>query len=116
MCVKLVTSEKQVEFDTQKPLESQMKGLQKVVINYAPFDEQIKKFIQEIERFSNSGISFSFDVEVNHNSKLTGFKTQGKLDKTKSDITFNEIIKLIDLTHQCADRKMSELVNYCIGK
>lgn len=111
MCVKLVNSHEEKPYDLNKPLEEQLKGCDQIVVNYEPFDKSVEKLIEEMRRFVKMGIDAKVAIKVIHNDNLNGFKTKKRLERARNDITLNEIIKLMVLTHMQMDKKLEELAN-----
>ncbi|HXN74923.1 MAG TPA: hypothetical protein VN855_00340 [Candidatus Acidoferrum sp.] len=44
MCIKLLSSGLEVKYDSAKPLEQQLQGCEKVIINYEPKDPDMGVF------------------------------------------------------------------------
>lgn len=111
MCVKLVSASDVREYDVDRPLEEQIKDCERIVVNYQPFDTQVDRLLQEMQRFALTGISTNVKIQVIHNDNLLGYKTKKKLQKASNDITLNEIIKLMVLSHAALDKKLEEISN-----
>lgn len=111
MCVKLVSANDVREYDVDRPLEDQIKDCERIVVNYQPFDTQVDRLLQEMQRFALTGISTNVPIQVIHNDNLLGYKAKKKLQKASNDITLNEIIKLMVLSHAALDKKLEEISN-----
>lgn len=116
MCVKIVTDSEEIPYDCSRPLEDQIKGSEQIVVNYEPFDHSVDKLLAEVERFARTGVDARLSIKVIHNDHIFGFKVKQKLARATNDITLNEIIKLMVLTHCSIDRKLEDLANTFAGK
>lgn len=111
MCIKIVNAYEEIPYDTSKPLEDQLNGCEQVIVNYEPFDKSVDKFLEEMDRFVKTGVDAKLSITVIHNDHIFGFKVKQKLKKSSNDITLNEIIKLMVLSHCAVDRKLEDLAN-----
>lgn len=111
MCVKIVKEDIEVSYNPGMPLEEQILGSNEVRINYKPFDRSIDRFLEEMQRFAQYGIATNLTIKVIHNDNISGFKIKQSLKKAINDITLNEIIKVMVLSHTEMDQKLSELAN-----
>ncbi|NJO48120.1 MAG: hypothetical protein HC840_00225 [Leptolyngbyaceae cyanobacterium RM2_2_4] len=111
MCVKLVNAHQEIPYDSSKPLEEQLNGCEQIVVNYEPFDKSVDALIAEVERIARTGIDAKLTIKVVHNDHIFGFKVKQRLKRATNDITLNEIIKLMVLTHCSIDRKLEDLAN-----
>jgi hypothetical protein len=110
MCVKIVNqAHEEIPYDTERPLEDQIKGCEQIVVKYEPFDKSVEKLVQEMRRFINSGIDARFAIKVIHGNNLDGMRTKKQLQRATNDITLNEVIKLMVLSHMMLDRKLEEI-------
>lgn len=109
MCVKLVSASDVREYDVDRPLEEQIKDCERIVVNYQPFDTQVDRLLQEMQRFALTGISTNVKIQVIHNDNLLGYKTKKKLQKASNDIDINEIAKLLVLYHHIADKSLESI-------
>ena len=116
MCVKIIKSKKEIPYDTNVPLEDQIVGCTKVLVDFKPNDPQLEKFMDEIERFAETGLNFKVNVQVIHNAQILGAKIKKQVKKVQKDLSVNEIIKLFALTFDNSDRKLEEISNMCFGK
>lgn len=115
MCIKLVNQSEEIPYDCGKPLEDQIQGVELVVVNYIPFDESVDRFLAEVERFAKTGIDAKLNIRVIHNDHIIGFRLKQKLRRASNDITLNEIIKLMVLSHVETDKKLEDLANSFAG-
>lgn len=116
MCVKLIKAKQEIPYDMGVPLEDQIKGCSKVIVDFRPNDPQLEKFMDEIERFAETGLSFKFNVQVIHNAQILGAKIKKQVKKVQKDLSVNELIKLMALAFDNSDRKLSEISEMCMGK
>lgn len=116
MCVKIVNDLQEIPYDCSRPLEEQITGCEQIVVNYEPFDKSVDKLLTEAERIVRTGIDTKLSIKVIHNDHIFGFKVKQKLKQATNDITLNEIIKLMVLTHCSIDRKLEDLANTFAGK
>ncbi len=116
MCVKFIKQQKEVIYDRNKPIEDQLIGSRKVVVNYDPKDTSIDSFLHEMERLCKNGTFASFDVEFNYNRDLSGFRSKKKLQEVRKGIELNEIIKLLVLMQSEADKKIDEIKKACLNR
>lgn len=114
MCIKIVRAKSEVEYDMSIPLEEQIKGSNKIVINYEPKDPSVDKFMSEIERFCKTGISAKLNIQVMHNNHLIGAMIQKRLVGVANDLRVNDLIKLMASAHAASDRRLEELANLCM--
>jgi len=119
MCIKIVCSEKIKEFNPLQPLEDQISGRSKIVVNYDPRDpdsQNIDTFVIEMERLCKNGISCDLDISVNANDYIKGLRFKKKIESLKHKLEVNEVVKSITIFVSETDRKLSELSNMCLGK
>lgn len=116
MCVKIIRSKEEVSYNSELPLEDQIKGCKQVVVNYEPCDPSIDKFLDEVERLCKNGIAANLNIKFNHNNNLTGAKIGKEMYRLAKDLDINEIIKLMVTAQAEADRKLEELSGLCLGK
>lgn len=115
MCIKIINNSKETPYDCSKPLEDQIKGADRIVVDYEPFDKSMDKFLEEVERFSRTGVDAKLSITVLHNDNIFGFKTKQKLKRCTSDMMLNDIIKLMALSHCAVDKKLEDLANTFAG-
>lgn len=115
MCVKIIREEGEFTYNPAKPLEDQLRGSSEVVVNYQPYDKSIDKFMEEMQKFAKMGVSTAFNIKVVHNDHISGASIKKNLKKAINDITLNEIIKVMVLSHTEMDQKLEELANCFVG-
>lgn len=115
MCITIFTLNDHKPYDMGRPLEEQLKDCKEITIDFKPHDPSVEKFLDEIERFASNGIAYKLNIKVIHNNEILGAKIKRQVKKVESDLTVNELIKLMALTYDIADRKLEELSN-CMGK
>lgn len=111
MCVKIIREEGELIYNPARPLEEQIKGSQEVVVNYVPFDKSIDRFLEEMQKFAKYGVQSSLSIRVMHNNHLAGFRMKKSIEKALNDITLNEIIKVMVISHVEVDQKLQELAS-----
>ena len=116
MCVKIVNSSQEIAYDCSRPLEDQLSGCEQIVVNYEPFDKSVDKLLAEVDRIVKTGVDAKLSIKVIHNDNIFGFKVKQKLKRATNDITLNEIIKLMVLTHCSIDKKLEDLAQTFNGK
>jgi hypothetical protein len=116
MCVKIVNNSEEVPYDCSRPLEDQLNGAEQIVVNYEPFDKSVDALLAEVERIARTGVDARLRIKVIHNDHIFGFNVKQKLKRATNNITLNEIIKLMVLTHRSIDRKLEDLANTFNGK
>lgn len=114
MCIKIVTAKREISYDMAKPLEEQLRGSKKIVVNYEPSDPCIDKFLDEVERLCKNGISANVNITFNHGNNLKGAKIKKKLNNISDDLNLNEVIKMMAIAHSETDKKLEEIANYCM--
>ncbi len=115
MCVKIFNSGNEVSYDADQPLEAQIGDSSKVVINYDPQDPSIGKFLSEIERCTQNGVSLDLNLQVIHNNHLGGAKTKRLASKLSQDLCINDVIKAMATSYAETDKKLEELAN-CLSR
>lgn len=115
MCIKIINENSEIPYNIEKPLEEQIVGCKQIVVDYEPFNQEVDKFLQEIQRFANTGIHTDISIKVVHNNYLAGFTAKKNLNRALNDIDLNEIIKLMVLAQLETDKKLKELANIFIG-
>lgn len=116
MCVKIVNASQETPYDASRPLEEQLSGCEQIIVNYEPFDKSVDKLLAEVERIVKTGVDAKLSIKVIHNDNIFGFKVKQKLKRATNDITLNEIIKLMVLSHSSIDRKLEDLAKTFNGK
>lgn len=116
MCVKIIGSEKDAEFNPNFPLEQQIVGAKEIFISYDPLDPKIEFFMDQVEDLVKSGISCPTNIKFNANNNLTGIKLERRLERLKRDLSVNEIIKSLSSLHSNVDKKLCELSRMCLEK
>ena len=115
MCIKIVNAQQEISYDADRPLEEQIAGCEQIIVNYEPFDTKIDKFLQEVDRFSRTGVNAKLSIKVIHNNNIFGFKIKQKLKQATDDMVLNDIIKLMVLSQIETDSKLKELSETCLG-
>lgn len=109
MCVKIVNAHQEIPYDSSRPLEEQITGSEQIVVNYEPFDKSVEALVKEVERMAKTGVDAKLIIKVKHNNHIFGFKVKQQLQRATNDITLNEIIKLMVLSHRSIDQKLEDL-------
>ena len=113
MCVKIVTAEEDHAFDVSRPLEEQVIGCKQIIVNFVPHDPQVEKFLDEIERFTKTGVVCNLNIKVIHNNEILGAKAKRQTNQFKEDMSLNELVKMMALTYDRTDRALEEIFNMC---
>jgi hypothetical protein len=113
MCIKIIRAEDEIKYDINKPLEEQIRGSKQIVVDYEPNDPSLEKFLDEIERFCQTGISRTFNIKVNHNSSIMGAKVKNKMKMYSKDLELNEVIKSLVNSFSNTDKKLEEIAEMC---
>jgi hypothetical protein len=116
MCVKIICSDHEHEFNTLMPLEQQVLGATEIVVSYDPLDPKIDSFVSEVERMVKTGISCNVDIKVNSNNCLNGLKLERRLEKLKVRLDVNEVVKGLTAFHATTDQKLSEMLQVCLER
>lgn len=109
MCVKILRNNQEISFDPDKEFMPQMEGAEKVVVNYQPKDKEVATFIDCMEQCVKLGINPKITIQVNYEDQINGTKVKRKLKKALSDISLNEIMKLMVLSQQSTDKRLEEI-------
>jgi hypothetical protein len=114
MCIKIKGLDSEVQYDVARPLEEQLDNASEVTINYNPTDtESLDKFICEVERMRDHGISADIKVDVIHNDFLKGIKAKKQMSRLNKDLGLNEAIKLLVTLQTKTDKVLAELSDFC---
>ena len=116
MCIKIVRSKEEFSYDMSQPLESQIRGSERIVVDYEPSDPAIDKFLDEVERLCKNGITANLNIKFNHNNNLAGAKLKKEMVRLSKDLDINEVIKLMVTAQSEIDRKLEELSSICLDK
>lgn len=116
MCVKIITTKKEVEYDAGRPLEDQLGRSNKIIIDYHPEDSSIDKFVSEVERICKTGISCNMNIEVSTNNILKGAKVKRKVNELQADLKVNDLVKLMTVIQSDADKRLEEIANFCLKR
>jgi hypothetical protein len=114
MCITIVRSHEEVEFEPSQPLEYQVRGAKQVVISYDPDDNGIRSFMEQMDRIVKTGVSCQMNIKVNNNSYLNGQKLDRQLKKLSVDLDVNEVVKVLVNNHLETDRKLNEISEMCL--
>lgn len=116
MCIKIICSESESEFNLAESLEQQIADAKEIVVSYDPMDPKIDCFVSQVECMVKNGASFKADITVKPNNKLDGLKLQRKIEKLKLKLNVNEVVKGLSNLHSETDRKLCEISEMCLGK
>jgi len=116
MCVKIFSDKSETEYDASRPLEDQIGGSNKIVIDYRPEDSSIEKFVDEVERICKNGISCNLNIEVMTNNILRGAKIKRKAKELVFDLKLNDLIKLMSTVQSVTDKKLEEMSQLCLKR
>ena len=116
MCVKMIIDNLPYAYDPQGNFLEQAKRCSEVIVEYLPNDEQIKHFLQEVQKCAKNGTNLNFAVKVNYGHYLSGFKTKKEIKRALSDISLNEVVKLMALSQHGAEKTLEELSLMCLNR
>lgn len=116
MCVKIICSDHEHEFDPNEPLENQIVGAKEVFIDYSPKDSKIPSLFKELERLYSNGINCNVAFKFKTNNNLEGFRMERHLEKIKQTFEINEIVKNLVGMYDKTDKKLEEISNSLLGK
>lgn len=116
MSIKIVLADKEVDYNPEIPLEEQVQGSKKIVIDYKPNDTAINTFLDQVERVCAYGINCNLNIQVRHNNTIGGARIKAKTKKLEQGIQINELIKFLELARENADRQLEEMAKFCLGK
>lgn len=116
MCVKIIRTHSEVEFDPSELLEYQVRGAKKVIIDYNPNDSKIDSFIEQMNRIVKNGIHCSMNVEVNPHNMLDGLRIERKIESLNKELEINEVISSLVQMHNNVDKSLSEIQDICVGE
>lgn len=113
MCIKIVRADDEIKYDINRPLEEQIRGSKQIVVDYEPNDPSLEKFLDEIERFCQTGISRTLNIKVKHNNNIMGAKARSRVKEAANGIELNKVIKSLVNAYDTADKKLEELKAIC---
>jgi hypothetical protein len=116
MCIKIICSDHEHEFDMAMPLEQQIVGAKEVVVSYDPEDPKIPSFVGQIETMVKNGNSCGAEIKVDAKDTFSGMKLKRYLGTLKIALDTNEFIKKLSTFHYDADHKLGELSKMCLGE
>jgi len=117
MCIKIICSDHEHEFDMAMPLEQQIVGANEIVVSYDPADPKIPSFIGQMEMMVKNGISCRPEIHVDVKDSLDGCRLRTKIKRLKYNLDVNEAIKKLTIFHAETDSKIREIAERClIGK
>lgn len=117
MCVKIICTDHEHEFNPNEPLELQVMGAKEIMVSYDPEDTKIDFFVDQMERIVKNGIDCEFDISVDPKNDLNGFRLRRKLEKLKLNLDINEAVKKLTVFHSETDKKIREIAEMClVGK
>lgn len=115
MCVKIICSDHEHEFDMSAPLEQQLASAKEVVVSYDPEDPKIPSFVGQIEMMVKNGSSCGAEIRVDAKDTFSGMKLKRYMGRLKTALDTNEFIKKLSTFHYDADHKLGELSKMCLG-
>ena len=116
MCITIVRSHEEVEFEPSQPLEYQVRGAKQVVISYDPDDGGIQSFMEQMDRIVKTGVSCQMNIKVKSNNSLKSYQFERRVEEASKDLDLNEVVKTLVSNHLETDRKLSEISEMCMGK
>lgn len=116
MCIKMVIDNIACSYDPKGNFLEQVRKCSEVIVEYLPGDDEIRHFLQEVQKCAKNGISLDLNVRVNYGNYLSGFKAKQEIHSALNDISLNEVIKLISLSQHTAEKKLRELSEICANR
>jgi hypothetical protein len=116
MCVKIICTDHEYEFDPNMSLEHQIVGAKEILVSYDPLDPRIDHFVDQIERMIRSGVGCIADIRVNANNSISGFRLERRLEDLKRKMSINEVVKGLSTLHASTDSKLCEISKMCLEK
>lgn len=116
MCVRIYKDNQMFGYDPTLPLMDQIKGADEVIVNYLEKDDSVHKFLDAVEEASKTAFGLGLNIRVIHNNLLMGAKAKANMVNASKNMTLNDIIQIMALSHHEADKKLSEMVKICKGK
>lgn len=116
MCIKIVGTHGESEFEPSELLEYQVKGAKQIVIDYSPDDDRIQSFMDQMDRIIKNGVGCQMNIRVNSNNSFVGHQFKKKMEEASKDLNLNEVIKTMVSNHSEIDRRLGELSQICLEK
>jgi len=116
MCVKIIRSKEEVEFNPQEPLEQQVRGAKQIVVNYDPEDKRIQSFMEQVERIVRTGVSCQMNICVKPNNTLAGLRVERQFEMFNEELKMNEVVKALVKSHHETDKRLMEMSEMCLGR
>ena len=114
MCIKIVRSHDQFEFDPSEPLEYQIKGAKQVVIDYSPDDSRIQSFIDQMDRIVKNGVGCQMNIKVNPNNSLKAYQFERRVAEASRNLEVNEAISMLVRNQSETDKKLHDMQQMCL--
>lgn len=114
MCIRIIRSHEEVEFEPTEPLEYQVRGAKEVVISYDPKDNRIQSFMDQMDRIVKSGVGCQMNIRVNSNHTLNSYRFERQIAQASYDLDLNKAIKILVNAHNETDKKLSEMQQLCL--
>lgn len=117
MCIKIICSDHEHEFNPSMSLSAQVVGAHEIKVSYEPNEsDKIDNFVGQIECMVRNGASCNVDIKVKTNNHLDGIRLERKLDTLKRKLEVNEVVKELTKYHINTDYKLEEMRNMCMEK
>lgn len=114
MCIKIVHTHDEFEFEPGKLLEQQVKGAKQIIIDYKPNDTRIEAFMDQMGRIVRTGVSCQMNIQVKSNNTLSGYRLGRQIDKAINNLELNEVVKSLVNSYSETDRKLQEIQEFCM--
>lgn len=115
MCIKILTEEDERKYDINVPLEEQLVGYRQIVVDYEPNDPSLDKFLDEVERFVQKGMTRPLNIKVKSNNNLGGQRIKSRIADCNKDAGLNEIMANLALSYAATDKKLEEISTICLN-
>lgn len=117
MCVRIFRDNQVVKYDMFQPLTEQIKENDEILVNYIEEDESVHHFLDALEEMSKTSYCHGLKIRIVHPDNLfNGYKATKSVSEAVQNMTFNDIIRIMTLVHHEADKKLTEMVEICVGK
>jgi hypothetical protein len=113
MCIKILHCESTTKYDSSKSLSEQLNNAKEVIIDYDPKDPDLDKFLGEMEKLVQKGISCNVSLDITHNNHLKGAKAKKQIKRIKKDLDLNEAIKFLVNIHSEFDKQLESISLFC---
>lgn len=115
MSVHIFKNHSEFSYDTERPIEEQIIGSDKILIDFKENDFAIEHFLNEVEKVSKTSFGFGLNIQVINNNLLNGARAKKRTLSASENLAINDIISLMVNMHYNTDKKLFELAKICVG-